>query len=242
VQLFIGHILSTTEAALSEDESWHCVKVLRHKTGDAITMMDGKGNYYSCTIIDANPKKCSLRINSSDFLKDPVPYKLHIAIAPTKNIDRIEWFVEKAVEIGIGEISFIHCKNSERRIIKTDRVEKIVESACKQSLQRYLPKVNELKDFAVFLKDTPVSENNFIAHCQISGLPQYTKLVKPKGDVLFLIGPEGDFTMSEVTLAKERGFKELSLGTNRLRTETAALFVCNAMAVLSSLYPGSDQP
>jgi 16S rRNA (uracil1498-N3)-methyltransferase len=235
MQLFIGHILSTTEAQLSEDESWHCIKVLRHKTGDAITMMDGNGSYYTCTLIDANPKKCLLRIDSSDFIENPSPYHLHIAIAPTKNIDRIEWFVEKAVEIGIHEISFINCKNSERKIIKIERVQKIVESACKQSLQRYLPKVNELLDFAAFIKNTPVSENKFIAHCQSSGLPQYTKLVKPASDLLFLIGPEGDFTMNEVMFAKEQGFKELSLGTNRLRTETAALFVCNAMAVLSSL-------
>jgi 16S rRNA (uracil1498-N3)-methyltransferase len=235
VQLFIGHILSETEAALSEDESWHCIKVLRHKAGDPITMMDGKGSYYSCTLLDPNPKKCILAINTVDFRENTILYDLHIAIAPTKNIDRIEWFVEKAVEIGIREISFINCKNSERKIIKLDRIQKIVESACKQSLQRYIPQLNELADYTPFIKNIPVGTHAYIAHCQTKDLPHYTTLVKPAGKLLFLIGPEGDFTMNEVTLAMEHGCKELSLGANRLRTETAALFVCNAMSVLASL-------
>ena len=235
MQLFIGHPVSETEAFLSEEESWHCVKVLRHKAGDVIAMIDGKGGFYKTILTEANQKKCSLRIESKEFSEPSRKYKLHIAIAPTKNIERIEWFVEKAVEIGIDEFSFIICKNSERKIIKIDRIHKIVESAVKQSLQRYLPKINDAIDFTTFLKQTNTNDQKFIAHCQTPGLHLFTKQFKASGSSLVLIGPEGDFTMNEVNAAKEAGFGEISLGENRLRTETAALYACNAFSVLEKI-------
>ncbi|HEY1040495.1 MAG TPA: 16S rRNA (uracil(1498)-N(3))-methyltransferase [Bacteroidia bacterium] len=234
MQLFIGHPVSETEAFLSEEESWHCIKVLRHKTGDEIAMIDGKGGFYKTTIAEANPKKCVVTIRSKEFSEPSRKYKLHIAIAPTKNIERIEWFVEKAVEIGVDEFSFIICKNSERKVIKIERIHKIVESAVKQSLQRYLPKINDAIDFSAFLKRDH-SEYKHIAHCQTAGLPVYTKQFNAPGSHLVLIGPEGDFTINEVKAAKEAGFNEVSLGDNRLRTETAALFACNSFAVLQNL-------
>ena len=235
MQLFIGHPVSETEAFLSEEESWHCVKVLRHKAGDPIAMIDGKGGFYKTTLAEANQKRCSLRIESKGFSEPLRKYKLHIAIAPTKNIERIEWFVEKAVEIGIDEFSFIICKNSERKVIKIDRVHKIVESAVKQSLQRYLPKVNDAVDYSSFIKQTNADDQKHIAHCQTPGLPLFTKQFKASGSNLILIGPEGDFTVNEVNAAKEAGYSEVSLGENRLRTETAALYACNAFSVIEKM-------
>lgn len=234
MQLFIGSLISETEAQLSEEESWHCVKVLRHKEGDDIHVMDGKGNFYRGRIISANPKNCLVKIEERTHKEFRLPYQLHIAIAPTKNIDRIEWFAEKAVEIGISKISFIQTKNSERKVIKTDRIHKIVESAAKQSMQAWIPEVSEMLPLKEFIKDAGAAQK-LIAHCQSSDLPYFARQIEHKGEILFLIGPEGDFTIEEIKLATESGFAEVNLGSSRLRTETAALYVCNALAVMASL-------
>lgn len=229
MNIFIAHI-NNKSAELTAEESWHCKKVLRCKAGDKINLIDGIGNFYEGELTEVNEKKCVAAITSPPKKQTPRNYYLHLAIAPTKNIDRIEWLVEKAVEIGIDEISFIRCKNSERTVIKTDRIQKIVESAVKQSLQAFIPKVNPLIEFDKLLKTE--SDVKLIAHC----FPETKKTLKDidlkNKKSLVLIGPEGDFTESEVKLALDNKFTPLSLGSNRLRTETAGLYVCNAFSFL----------
>lgn len=233
MQLFIGSELDDNTLFLTEEESWHCAKVLRKKNGDVLSVIDGLGNLYSGKIISDNPKKVLLTIESREKKTNTRKYKLHLAIAPTKNIDRIEWFVEKAVEIGIDEISFLQCKNSERKILKIDRIQKIVESAVKQSVQFYMPKVNDLQPFQKFIEGKTY-HSKFIAHCQTLQLPYLGGLVSKGVDSIVLIGPEGDFSIEEVNLAKQFEFQEISLGENRLRTETAALYAVNIFSVLSN--------
>ena len=229
MNVFIAQITDAI-AELTPDESWHCVKVLRCKAGEKINLIDGKGNFYEGELTKVNEKKCVAKITSPAKKQISRNYYLHLAIAPTKNIDRIEWLVEKAVEIGIDEISFIRCKNSERTVIKTDRLQKIAESAVKQSLQAFIPKINSLIDFEKIIKTE--SDVKLIAHC----FPETKKTLKDfnltNKKSLVLIGPEGDFTEAEVKLAEQNKFKPISLGENRLRTETAGLYVCNAFALL----------
>lgn len=234
MQLFIGSELDSGNLFLTEEESWHCVKVLRKKTGDILSVIDGNGNFYSGKIVGDNPKKIILSIESKETKTPSRNYKLHLAIAPTKNIDRIEWFIEKAVEIGVDEISFLLCKNSERKILKIDRMQKIVESAVKQSVQFYIPKVNDLIAYTKFIEQQTSYQTKLIAHCQTPNLPFLSKVIEPQQDSLLLIGPEGDFTIDEVNLAKSIGFQEISLGNTRLRTETAALYAVNVFSVLSN--------
>ncbi|MDP3556579.1 MAG: 16S rRNA (uracil(1498)-N(3))-methyltransferase [Bacteroidota bacterium] len=217
---------------LTSEESWHCAKVLRKKAGDKIQLIDGAGNFYQGILEIVSDKKCTAKIISGPILQAKRNYYLHLAIAPTKQIDRIEWMIEKAVEIGIDEISFISCQNSERTVIKIDRITKIIESAVKQSLQAYLPKINGLLSF----KEIIVShkcEQNFIAHCYNSGKENIKELGFKNKSTLILIGPEGDFSKEEVDLALKNNFKALSISENRLRTETAGLFVCQAVSLLS---------
>ncbi|MCW3077154.1 MAG: Ribosomal small subunit methyltransferase [Bacteroidetes bacterium] len=231
MNIFIASIENNV-AVLTPEESWHCAKVLRKKSGDKIDVIDGKGSFYQGILNLVSEKKCVANILSGPVAQKKRSYYLHLAIAPTKQMDRIEWMIEKAVEIGIDEISFIQCKNSERIVIKHERISKIVESAVKQSLQAYLPKVNELVSFReiVELKKTDL---NFIAHC-FEGDKQHIKRIQFKGkSTLVLIGPEGDFNQEEVTLAQQKGFTGINLGDNRLRTETAGLYVCQAASILS---------
>lgn len=219
-------------ATLTAEESWHCAKVLRKKAGEIIGIIDGKGNYYQGKLDLISEKKCVASIVKGPEIQHKRNYYLHLAIAPTKQIDRIEWMIEKAVEIGIDEISFIQCKNSERVVIKHDRILKIVESAVKQSLQAIIPKVNELRTFKEVIALESGAEK-FIAHCY-EGEKQIVKDVLFKNSHLFvLIGPEGDFTNEEVSAANDAGFRSLDLGHNRLRTETAGLYVCQAASILS---------
>ncbi len=217
-------------AELTPEESWHCTKVLRFKAGDEIGLIDGKGNFYEGQLSVVNEKKCVANITFGPRTQIKHPYYLHLAIAPTKNIDRMEWLVEKAVEIGVDEITFMRCKNSERTVIKEDRLLKIAESAVKQSLQAYIPKINPLINFADILKIK--SELKFIAHCE----DPHTKHLKSSDlknkSSLVLIGPEGDFSSEEISQAKTAGFSEISLGENRLRTETAGIYVCNVFALV----------
>ncbi|MDO8998937.1 MAG: 16S rRNA (uracil(1498)-N(3))-methyltransferase [Bacteroidota bacterium] len=217
---------------LTSEESWHCAKVLRKKAGDEIQLIDGVGNFYQGILEIVSDKKCTAKIISGPILQAKRNYYLHLAIAPTKQIDRIEWMIEKAVEIGIDEISFISCQNSERTVIKIDRITKIIESAVKQSLQAYLPKINGLLSF----KEIIVShkgEQNFIAHCYNTEKENIKDLDFKNKSTLILIGPEGDFSKEEVDLALKNNFKALSISENRLRTETAGLFVCQAASLLS---------
>ncbi len=227
---------------LNEEESKHCVRVLRLNEGDKIRLIDGKGGFYTAEITDNNPKRCSVKITNTKKEFGKRNWQLHIAIAPTKMMDRLEWFVEKACEMGIDEISFIDCKNSERTIVKTERIEKVAISAIKQSLKAYLPQINEVLDLKKFIALTKdFKGEKYIAHCNSPlsfgeglGLRSHIKsLYTAKQSALILIGPEGDFTIEEVKLALENGFKEISLGESRLRTETAALYACMALNVLN---------
>jgi 16S rRNA (uracil1498-N3)-methyltransferase len=235
MQLFLCTNISGNTALLSEEESRHCIKVLRKKNGDTVQLIDGQGGFYTAVIADAHPRSCSLTIISREPNYKKRPYNLHIAIAPTKNTDRIEWFVEKAVEIGVDEISFIQCQASERKVVKTERIVKVVESAVKQSVQAYMPVVNELLPFRKFIEaQKEAKAKKFIAHCMDGDPPHLKNVALPAENILCLIGPEGDFNKEELELAVKIGFSGISLGLNRLRTETAALYVCNVVALINS--------
>ena len=219
-------------ATLTSEESWHCAKVLRKKTGDKIQLIDGIGNFYEGVLEIVSDKKCTANLTSGPILQEKRNYYLHLAIAPTKQIDRIEWMIEKAVEIGIDEISFISCKNSERTVIKIDRIIKIVESAVKQSLQAYLPKINDLTLFKEII-NSKEADQKLIAHCYNEEKNDLKQMEFKNKSTLVLIGPEGDFSMDEVDIALKNNFKAVSFGSNRLRTETAGLYVCQAASLLS---------
>ena len=231
MNIFIATIEGST-AILTSEESWHCAKVLRKKTGDAIHLIDGKGNFYEGVLELVSEKQTKVQITKGPTAQTKKDYTLHLAIAPTKQIDRIEWMIEKAVEIGVDEISFVSCKNSERTVIKTERIVKIVESAVKQSLQAFIPKVNELRSFKDFIQQSN-ADQKLIAHCYEIPKEEIKKLDFKNKSSLVMIGPEGDFTMEEVELSQKNNYKAISLGTNRLRSETAGLYVCQAVSILS---------
>ena len=215
---------------LSEQESKHLSKVLRLKAGDAIRMVDGKGNLYEGVISKITSHGCQVKIMKklSDYGKRG--YYLHIAVAPTKNIDRIEWFVEKATEIGVDEITPILCEHSERKVIKAERIERIMISAMKQSGSAWLPKFNEIISFQE-LVSLPFSGEKFIAHCyEQEKTPLMEATTSNKN--LIIIGPEGDFSEKELQYAIEYDFKPVSLGASRLRTETAALVACHTASLI----------
>lgn len=219
---------------LSEEESQHAVKVLRMQTGDVMALVDGVGGYYKAQITNPHSRHCGFEIieTFSNFGKRD--YKLHIAIAPTKNIERLEWFVEKATEIGIDEITPIICRFSERKIVKEERLEKIIVSAAKQSIKAYFPKLNPLCAFDELFKNNQVSQK-FIAHCYNNDKKLLQNEVKKSSDVLILIGPEGDFSKEEVQKAISWGFVPVSLGNSRLRTETAGMVACHTVAIINQM-------
>ena len=215
---------------LSEEESQHAVKVLRLQVGEVITVVDGTGGFYNAKIINPHPKHCTLEITSTILEYGKRDYRLHIAIAPTKNIERIEWFIEKATEIGIDEITPVICRFSERKIIKAERLDKIIVSASKQSVKAYFPKLNPLCTFDELLKQYSASQL-FIAHCYEEEKKQLQKEIVKSSDVLILIGPEGDFSKEEVQKAISVGFIPVSLGNSRLRTETAGVVACHTVCL-----------
>ncbi|MFI5158188.1 MAG: 16S rRNA (uracil(1498)-N(3))-methyltransferase [Sphingobacteriales bacterium] len=210
---------------LSEEESKHAIRVLRLNVGDEVQLIDGRGGLYAAEIKDAHPKRTILQINSVITEFNKRNHYLHIAIAPTKNIERLEWFLEKATEIGIDEISLIICQRSERKEAKTDRLNKIVTSAIKQSLKAYHPILNEPKPLSTLLA-REFNGQKFIAHCEVGEKLNLKQAIIPGGEYLILIGPEGDFTPKEIEDALSNGFKAITLGESRLRTETAALEAC----------------
>ncbi len=229
--IFYEPNFSSNGNILSQEESKHCIRVLRHQNGDTITVMDGKGYSYSAKIVDANPKKCVLEIVETIFY-EPRPFSLHMAVAPTKNIDRYEWFLEKATEVGIEEITPILCEHSERKVIKPERLEKILVSAAKQSLKYYIPKLNPITTIKDFINSN-TSENTFIAHCENTTKKLLKDIYTPNSNSIILIGPEGDFSLSEISLAVENNYKAISLGKERLRTETAALMGCAVVNIIN---------
>lgn len=223
-----------TRAELPEEEAAHAVRVLRLEAGDEVTLTDGKGCFYRAEISAASNKRCLVNVLET-LPQEPLwQGHLHLAMAPTKNMDRTEWLAEKATEIGFDELTFLNCRFSERKVIKTERIQKILVSAIKQSLKARLPKLNEMTDFNRFIRQ-PFSGQKFIAHCNEGPKPLLKDVLKPGEDALVLIGPEGDFSEEEVKLAVEQGFQPISLGRSRLRTETAALVACHLMNLCNQI-------
>jgi 16S rRNA (uracil1498-N3)-methyltransferase len=210
---------------LNEEESKHAIRVMRLEKGDEVQLIDGKGGLYAASILDAHPKRTILQINSVTAAFNKRNHYLHIAIAPTKNIERTEWFLEKATEIGIDEISLIICQRSERKEAKVERLNKIITSAIKQSIKAYHPVLNEPMTFNQLLAK-PFTGQKFIAHCDKGDKLNLKSELITSGNYLILIGPEGDFTPTEINDALKNDFKAITLGESRLRTETAALEAC----------------
>jgi 16S rRNA (uracil1498-N3)-methyltransferase len=219
---------------LSEEESKHCVRVLRLAEGDAVHLTDGRGAWHTARITAAAPKRCEVEVVDTQLDHGRRPYALTMAVAPTKNNDRYEWFLEKATEIGIDRIVPLETARSERRTYKTERGNKLIESAMKQSLQAWHPQLDGLTALAEVVK-MPFDGDKFIAHCEESGDKILLRDAVHRGvPTLILIGPEGDFAPEEIRLAREHGFQEISLGNSRLRTETAAIAACLTVAVMNS--------
>lgn len=237
MQLFYNPNISenSKEIAFDKEESRHIVKVLRMKEGDTFKITNGKGSFFNAEITSANPKACLVKIISEE-IQQPLPYQLHIVVAPTKLNDRYEWFLEKATEIGITEITPIICDHSERKIIKPERYEKILQSAMKQSLKAYLPILNNAISFKDFINSKKNSADfKFIAHCEETDKTSLKSVLIPKKKVMILIGPEGDFSSEEIEFAKSNGFVPVTLGESRLRTETAAIVACHSAAFVNEV-------
>jgi 16S rRNA (uracil1498-N3)-methyltransferase len=233
MQLFYNPKISESDTAFDfdKDESRHIVKVLRKKVGDQLHITNGSGWLFVAELIVADAKHCSVKILSQN-LQPKRPFNLHLAVAPTKMNDRYEWFLEKATEIGVEEITPIICDNSERKVIKLERFEKIIQSAMKQSLQCYLPKLNDAITFKDFLSHT-FSEDKYIAHCEETDKKSLKSQIKPNKNALILIGPEGDFSVKEIEIALAAKYIPVTLGNTRLRTETAAIAACHSVAFVN---------
>lgn len=211
--------------SFSEEESKHCTRVLRLKAGDEVHLTDGKGQLFTCQLVEDHPKRSTARVISVARSEKRGSTFLHIAIAPTKNIERFEWFLEKATELGIDEITPLLCSRSERKTVNHDRLERILVSAMKQSLKSWLPSLHQPVEFEAFMKMSHPG-NNFIAFCDQEPAPHMREVVTPGNRHTILIGPEGDFSPEEVNFAISNGFKPVSLGESRLRTETAGVVTC----------------
>ncbi len=231
MQLFYAPNFTTPRYTLSEEESKHCVRVLRLSEGSPIHITDGRGNLFHCQVTQANPKRCEVEVVELFAEYNRLPYRLTMGVAPTKNTDRYEWFLEKATEIGVSEIYPLLTKHSERKVLKHEREERVITAAVKQSLKAYHPKLHPLTSIKELLA-APFDGDKFIAHCEPCDekrpLPE---LLLAGRDVLILIGPEGDFSKEEIALARENGFREISLGSQRLRTETAAVVATTMVAI-----------
>ncbi len=225
-------INSTDSYVLNETESKHAIKVLRLKQGDTVCLVDGVGSFYVAQISNEHPKKCEVKIIEKRTEENNKP-RLHIAIAPTKNNDRIEWFIEKTTEIGITEVTPIICDHSERKVIKTERLEKRAIAAMKQSLKASLPLIKEPISFKTFVSALNNNEKKYIAHCNEDDQKHLKDVYSSGENCVILIGPEGDFSENEIGFAIENGFTPVSLGKSRLRTETAGLVACNVINLLN---------
>jgi 16S rRNA (uracil1498-N3)-methyltransferase len=236
MHVFYQPDLSSNEILLNEEESKHCIRVLRMKKDDEVHLADGKGTHALAKIVDDNPKKCLLAIQIRNLTSAIRNYRLHIIVAPTKNFDRIEWFIEKAVEAGIDEITFIECENSERAKVNMERCEKIAVSAMKQSKQWWLPKINSLVKLNELLTKNTIEGAKYMAWCETdkTALLNHMIINAPNYYITAMVGPEGDFTKTEVEQAKQAGFEPVSLGESILRTETAALYTCMTVKALLS--------
>jgi 16S rRNA (uracil1498-N3)-methyltransferase len=226
--------ITANEALLSPEESTHCIRVLRLSKGENVLLIDGRGGLYEACITVPDPKQCKMEVlRPVDHGKNR-NFSLHIAIAPTKQMDRFEWFTEKSVEIGIDTITPLLCQRSERRVLRTDRLHKLVLSTMKQAVVPKLPVINELTDLGSFLTAHKNSRGcRFIAHCSETERISLKSAVIPGSDVIILIGPEGDFSPEEIKLATTGDFIPVTLGLNRLRTETAGVVACHTIHVLN---------
>lgn len=230
MQLFYNPNISenSKEVIFDKEESRHISKVLRKFEGDILNLTNGKGFFFKATLLSTNPKQCVAIINNAEK-QSPLPYHLHLAVAPTKLNDRYEWFLEKATEIGVSEITPIICDHSERKVIKYSRYEKIIQSAVKQSLKAYMPVLHPAISFSEFIASKRTEDLQLIAHCQESEKHSLKSIIDKKKTTLILIGPEGDFSNQELLLAKKEGITPIGLGNSRLRTETAAIAACHSM-------------
>lgn len=230
------HVFYTPDIAVSpelpEEEVGHCLRVLRLTIGDEVMLTDGKGYFYKAIISVASGKRCQVKVTETIPQEKGWNGWLHIAMAPPKNMDRTEWFAEKATEIGLDELTFLNCRYSERKVIKNERIEKILVSAVKQSLKATVPVLNEMTDFDKFIT-CDFNGQKFIAHCYKGEKPLLKEVLNPGEDALVMIGPEGDFSEEEVDKAIAVGFCPVSLGKSRLRTETAALVAVHTLNLLN---------
>lgn len=234
MQLFYNSDLKVDDSVFTFDsnESKHIIKVLRKKSGDELFITNGKGYLFQAKITDDAIKNCEVELISTKKTH-PKSHTLHLVVAPTKMNDRYEWFLEKVTEIGVDEITPIICDRSERKIVKPERMQRVIESAMKQSLQTYLPKLNEPIVLSDFLEKS-VTGLKFIAHCEDTERHELKRRIAADQDVTILIGPEGDFSPSEIKKALNTGYLPVSMGKTRLRTETAAIVACTTVASINN--------
>lgn len=234
MHLFYTPDITGEEYTLSAEESKHCVRVLRLAAGEPVVLVDGKGNWYEGMIDQAEAKGCRVKVMVKKENYGQRPFRLHLALAPTKNTDRIEWMLEKCTEMGIDEITLLHTAHSERKVVKQERLGKLIVAAMKQSLKAYLPRLNPLTDFDTFIRNCPESRK-LIAHCREGEKQRIEEVYVPGENVVILIGPEGDFSEQEVKLAEKCGFQAITLGNSRLRTETAGMVACHSINFLNKV-------
>lgn len=233
MELFYSDNISAGQVFLDQEQSTHCVRVLRHREGDVISVIDGLGSLFECRLVDANPKAAVATVVSETPDFGAHPYHLTMAVCPTKNIDRFEWFAEKATEIGVDVIAPVFGDRSERRVLKTDRIRRLAVSATKQSLKGRVPEVREPVSVAEFVASAPESSLKLICYCEDDESRrvsvQEALAASDAREVMVLIGPEGDFSPEEIAAALSSGWKPVHLGSSRLRTETAAVVAATAV-------------
>ena len=236
MQLFYAPDVTLPLYTLNDEESKHCVRVLRLRQGDTLHLTDGRGSLHRCEIVEAHQHHCTVKIVETQSEYGRRPYSLSMAVAPTKNIDRYEWFLEKATEVGVDRIVPIECDHSERRTIKHEREERVITSAVKQSIKAYHPTLDEMTDVKKLIS-APFEGRKFIAHCDSSFEKRdyLPSIIKKTENILILIGPEGDFSPEEIKFALENGFEAISLGNQRLRTETAAVAATVMVATINGM-------
>lgn len=233
MQLFYAPELQGDHYTLEEQESRHVIRVLRMKPGDIISLTDGAGNLYTAKLINDDARRCEVRIIDIKKEYGKRHYHIHLAVAPTKNINRFEWFLEKATEIGIDEITPLICQRSERKAVKSERLIKVVTAAVKQSVKAYHPVLHEPESFKDFLSNDQEGEK-YIAYVEKGEHPSLKSLYSIGKQATILIGPEGDFSPEEVSMAIDYGYKAVSLGNSRLRTETAGVITCHTIALMNN--------
>ncbi|WP_297931549.1 16S rRNA (uracil(1498)-N(3))-methyltransferase [uncultured Alistipes sp.] len=242
MQLFYAPDLVPPHHTLSEEESRHCVRVLRLAAGDTLHLTDGRGTLYRCAVEEADVRRCTVRVEERFDEWERRPYRLTLAVAPTKNADRYEWFLEKATEVGVDRVVPIETARSERRIFRPARAEKVLAAAMKQSLKAYMPRLDPLTPFERLVAE-PFAGRRMIAHCDTprsgAGKRYLAATLRPGEEAMVLIGPEGDFSPEEIDRAVAAGFEEVTLGDQRLRTETAAVAAA-VMAAVANAPSGPD--